>query len=179
MLKVKSFLCSVLILMLLLSNQFFFQGTTDAPEKKTVVVMPFDYGLRFPFLGDDVRQSLINGFLKKDFKVINDENTWNSIMNLGYELVDMKNDVVDSLAAKLDVDLIAFGLTQKEVVRAPGAGGESEQPTQILIKVYDCNKQKIIYRDRIKLKTQWGIMNQNLPLTEFGNKVADIIRKMD
>lgn len=178
--KRKTFKWFVLLLFFLYPAQKTFPQKIE-PQKKvaSVIIMPFDYQLRYPFSTDELREALIIGFQRRGFKIILDETSWSKVFDFNYELTNLSNKMADSIAAATNADLIVFGKVNNSVKnRLPGLYTTQETPNPILFKVFDTNKKILVLFERLNFIERWGLFENNLSFYDLGFSIATKISNL-
>ncbi len=141
------------MIIILLINLILFQQITFNQELKSLVkkansvlIMPFIENEKYPYASDEIRFSLITGFLQKGYKVIEDDSIWNILTNMDYNLSNISTQIADSISKYVNVDLIIFGHID-EVINRRETGFIKNRIVYkpVLIKIFDTRIKSIIY----------------------------------
>lgn len=163
------------LLVIFISITFSQENTTP---KSTVLVMPFDKYISYPFFNDMLRESLITGLLEKNFDPVLDPHSWEVVLEKDYEFTNLSINQADTISLISGADLVIFGFISDFSTTRNGTLNTSTTHTRpVLIKVYDRKKSSLVLHERITLEANWGLLNNRLTLDQIGTKIAQQLKK--
>ncbi len=171
----------LILLLILLACVVPNKAQTKASEKQPVkvVVMPYNRFERFPYQFDQIREALQLGLLEKGFSVVNDDATWELILEKDYSLYDLSMSQADSLINSINADLIVFGYADFfQNNRQTGMYSERKISRPILVKVFDKKKNDIILHERVDFFQYWGLNVKQLNFRDFGIQIAYKLKQL-
>lgn len=139
----------------------------------TVLVMPYDRYERYPYNMDLIREFLQLALREKGFTIVEDEGSWESILEKDYPLYNLSQEQAETIINDVDADLIVYGYADNwNSSRMNGIYNERKVARPILIKVYDKKKQSIVLHERIDFYEYWGLFVKQHDLSSFGIQIA-------
>ncbi len=142
-----------------------------------VLILPFIENEKYPYASDEIRFSLITGFLQKGYNVIEDDTIWYELINADFNLWNISTEIADSIAKHVKTDLIVYGKIDEVInTRETGLSSKKLVYKPILIKIYDTRKKSIIFFERINLIEYWGMFENITEVHEIGLKIATTLR---
>ncbi|MEG8947649.1 hypothetical protein [Rosettibacter firmus] len=170
-----SIICLV-FLFIQLSN-LFSQSDLQPAKASTVLIMPFIQNEKYPYASDEIRFSLITGFLQKGYHVIEDDSTWSKLLKLNYNLANISTEIADTISNYVNSDLIVFGNAENIInLRESSPSNRQLIYKPVLIKVFDTRSKSIIYYERLNLVEYWGLFKNITQLSELGLRIATTLR---
>jgi hypothetical protein len=146
-------------------------------QKSTVLVMPFDRYISYPFHNDLLRESLITGLLEKNFNPVLDHQSWEMVLERDYEFTNLSTNQADTIAIISGADLVMFGfLNDFSTTRSGTLSTTTKHTRPVLIKVYDRKKNALVLYERLTLEANWGLLNNRLTLNQIGTKIAQLLK---
>lgn len=162
------------LLVIFINLNFSQEATTP---KSTVLVMPFDQYINYPFYNDMLRESLITGLLEKNFNPVLDPESWEIVLEKDYEFTNLSTIQADTIALISGADLVIFGFNSDFSTTRSGTLSTTTKHTRpVLIKVYDRKKRSLVLYERITLEANWGLLNNKLTLNQIGTKIAQQLK---
>jgi len=145
----------------------------------TVAVMPFYEMEQYPYVMDQVRESLIFELTTKKYNVIVDDSTWAIILDMDYPLYFLNDEQAKGISQEIDADLILFGnLQDYSTARPAGISKNKSVVKPILVKIYDKNKDAIILHERMNFNQEWGLNSRRFTLNDFANNIVNRMKSM-
>jgi|GEM_PF-2216865 len=142
-----------------------------------VLILPFIENEKYPYASDEIRFSLITGFLQKGYNVIEDDTVWYELINTDFNLWNISTEIADSISKYVKTDLIVYGKIDEVInTRETGLSNKRLVYKPILIKIYDTRKKSIIFFERINLIEYWGMFENVTSISEIGLKIATTLR---
>ena len=145
----------------------------------SIVVMPFYEMEQYPYVMDQIRESLMFELTTKKYNVIEDDSTWAVILEMDYPLYFLNDEMAKSISQEIDVDLIVFGNYQNySTSRLGGISQNKSVVKPILVKIYDKNKDAIILHERINFNQEWGLNSRRFTLSDFANSIVNKMKSL-
>lgn len=155
------------------------QTTSNEKRPIKVVVMPYNRFERYPYQFDQIREALQLGLMEKGFSVVNDDKSWNLILEKDYSLYDLSMSQADTLINSISADLIVFGYADFfHNNRQTGMYSERKISRPILVKVFDKKKNDIILHERVDFIQHWGLNVKQLNFRDFGIQIAYKLKQL-
>lgn len=146
-------------------------------KANSVLIMPFIENEKYPYASDEIRYSLITGFLQKGYKVIEDDSVWAELINMDYNLSNISTEIADTISKYVNADLIIFGRINENVfTRETSLSHNRIVYKPVLIKVFDTRSKSLIFFERINLIEYWGMFENITEVHEIGLKIATTLR---
>lgn len=143
----------------------------------SVLILPFIENEKYPYASDEVRFSLVTGFLQKGYNVIENDTIWNELINLDYNLWNISSEIADSISKYVNTDLIVYGKIDEVInTRETGLSRNRIVYKPILVKIYDTRKKSIIFFERINMIEYWGMFENVTSISDLGLKIATELR---
>lgn len=170
-----SIIC-LIFLIIQLSN-FYSQSDLHPQKANNVLIMPFIQNEKYPYASDEVRFSLITGFLQKGYNVIEDDSTWGELLKLNFNLSNISTEIADTISHYINSDLIVFGNAENIInLRESSPSKRRMIYKPVLIKIFDTRSKSIIYYERLNLIEYWGLFKNITQISELGLRIATTLR---
>lgn len=167
----------IILLLILIPSKNQSQNQSAQKPQFTVLVMPFERMINYPYKSDLIRESLITGFYQKGFIPIEDDSLWSLILDKDYEFTNLSQEQADSLAQITGVDLVAYGnLNDFSTVRLGTISTNTYKIRPAMFKIYDYKKKSVVLYERLELYSQWGLFTTKLSVFDIGEKIASMLK---
>lgn len=156
---------------------------SDPSDSPSFAILPFEEPENNPYTLDRMREALINAFMEKGYSIQIDAAIWDSLQNeLDFRIYNLNEDQASEVAQYLKVDILIFGNADfKSGISSTRPSGIYRQKVidrPIVIKAFDASSQKILLRERIRIREDWGLDHSEKNLRDIAIEFVNKLKSM-
>lgn len=156
---------------------------SEAEKAQTFAIMPFEEPETYPYASDRMREALIIAFMEKGYYVETNEALWDSLSGqLDYHLYNLNEEQAKEVARNLKIDMLIFGQADfRSGISSTRPDGLYQQKVierPIVIKAYDLSSDKILLRERIPTRSDWGLDHSEKDVRQIALEFINKLKSM-